>query len=229
MITCPICKTNHDENTLIVYESDCHFAPVENINQHLVRYRCNVCEVIFGPLDMLMLSTEQITNAYRSLYGSGYKEMDATDWEYKIFSTLNPKTNGLYINWGAGTSKTSEMAKMNGYTILNYDPGMPSELGYLSLEEVKSLKVDGIISNNVLDHLQDPISDLLLMKSLLREGGMMVHASDGFRYSVHFTKFHLFFFIGKSSQYISQAIDMNYEFLPSPNPNMDILRMSLKQ
>lgn len=77
------------------------------------------------------------------------------------------------------------------------------------------MRVDGIISHNVLDHLRNPVRDLLLMKSLLKPGGKMIHASDGFAYELHYTKFHLFFFVGKSMEYLTKAIDMEYERIVS--------------
>lgn len=226
MITCPICKTEYNENALQKWESDCHFLPVSGISQHLVRYRCNICDVIFGPEDMLHLSEKKLSQAYLDEYASGTKEMDSTEWEYDIFLRLNPNSNGNYINWGAGLSKTSVKAKRNGFQLINYDPGMPIELAYASLNELP--KADGILSNNVLDHLQDPIKDLLVMKSLLKPGGCMIHSSDGFMYNIHFTKYHLYFFVGKSVERLAKAVDMNYEFLPCRRPDMKILKLTRK-
>lgn len=221
MITCPICKTKYHKHDLKLLESDCHFLEIEGVNQHLIRYQCNVCDVIFGPEDMLNLKPEKLSKFYQDVYATNYREMDSSDFELSLLYMLHPDSSKTYINWGAGTSNTSEKAKAKGFSLLNYDPGMPDTLNYLSKETLP--KADGIISNNVLDHLQDPIADLLFMKSLLNPGGSMIHASDGFRYALHFTKAHLFFFVGKSVDFISKAIGMSYTTIPAEKEGTDIV------
>jgi len=227
MIICPICKSEHDEIKLKKLESDdCIFPPIENISQHIIRYQCSVCDVIFGSEEMLSLDKNKLIKAYQDIYASGYRENDATDFELSLLHLLQPNKSGIYINWGAGTSRTSIKAKDEGYSLLSYDPGMPDTFGYVTREQLTNVMVDGIISNNVLDHLQDPINELLFMKSLLKPACSMIHASDGFQYAVHYIKNHLFFFIGKSVQFISDAIGMEYSLTPSHGPlsGVDIVR-----
>ena len=67
-----------------------------------------------------------------------------------------------------------------------------------SLDELVALKPSGIYSNNVLEHLRHPIDELKTMSSLLPTGGMMSHATPCFEYRFEFTRFHLFFFLGRS-------------------------------
>lgn len=222
MITCPICKTIHYKASLRKLESDCHFLEIDGVNQHLIRYQCSTCDVIFGPEDMLNLEPHKLLKYYKDIYDTNYREMDDSTLELSLFHLLKPSKSGTYLNWGAGTNPTSKKAQAEGYTLLNYDPGMPDCLGYLNKESLP--KTDGIISNNVLDHLQDPISDLLLMKSLLKPGGSMIHASDGFRYFLHFTKAHLFFFVGRSIEFISKAIDMPHTFISSGRGDIEIVQ-----
>ena len=227
MIICPICKSQSDEYHLKKLEDNCRFFPIAEVNQHLIRYQCNICDVIFGSKEMLNLSNEKLSKAYRDVYASGYRENDATSYEESLFYMLNPEKSGTYINWGAGTSSTSERVRQAGFNLLNYDPGIPNTT-YLNKEDIKNIRVDGIISNNVLDHLQDPISDLLLMKSILKSNGTMIHASDGFEYIISYTKFHLFFFVGKSVDFISKSINMDHTFLPSSVEGSLILKLSNK-
>lgn len=228
MTTCPICKNIINKESLKRLEADCLFAPIEEVNQHLIRYQCNICDVIFGSEEMLNLAPTKLTRAYQNVYASGYRENDASDFEFSLFQMLGPSKSGLYINWGSGTSSTSDKGNKEGYTLLNYDPGLPSMPNYSTREELQQLigKIDGIISNNVLDHLQDPIKDLLFMKSLLKPNGSMIHASDGFRYGIDYTKFHLFFFVGKSVSFISDTIDMPHTFTASAVEGVDIVKWS---
>jgi hypothetical protein len=224
-IACPICKfVFPPDKPLNKLEADCEFLPIAGVSQHLIRYQCSNCDVVFGSEEMINLSADRLSKAYQELYNSGHREGDTTHVELSLFNMLKPTTSGIYVNWGAGTNRTSiELAKQ-GYQLFNYDPGIPSNVpGYISADNLKNLKFDGIISNNVLDHLQNPIYDLLLMKSLLKPGGKMVHASDGFRYRINYTKFHLYFFIGKSTSYLSQTIGMSADLILLPNEQYDIL------
>jgi hypothetical protein len=175
---------------------------------------------------MLELPEEKIKQIYLDIFAEGRREIDSTNLEYELFTMLNPNPNGVYINWGAGLSKTSEVAKKMGFNLLNYDPGIPSEYNYEDIDKLSINKVDGIISNNVLDHLQNPIESLLHMKSLLKSGCSMIHASDGFKYVIHYTKFHLFFFVGKSVKYISNSIKMPYSTITCSRQGTDVVKFT---
>lgn len=212
------------QDQIKILESDCRFLQISEVSQHLIRYQCNVCDVIFGPEEMLNLSSDKLFQACQDIYNSGHRDGDYDKSEYKIFHMLKPKKDGIYINWGAGSNDTASVVKQEGYTLINYDPGIPDSLGYISRDSLQLLKVDGIISNNLLDHLQNPIEELLFMKSILNKEASMIHASDGFKYDIPFTKFHLFFFVGKSVEYVSRAIKMNYKWIPSNHPNYEIVR-----
>ena len=161
-------------------------------------------------MDMLNLDPKKLSQAYLDIYNSGYHEANSTELEFYLLTTLNPIPGQTFINYGGGgINTTSQRAKNElGVTLINYDPSF-------SLNSLPS-SVDGIISNNVLDHLQDPIKELLFMKSLLKENACMTHASDGFYYTVPFTKFHLYFFTGGSFDYVVKAINMFQELIPVP-------------
>jgi len=213
MITCPICKTEHEDNVLQELEIECRFRPIEGISQNMVRYQCSVCNVIFGPMDMLNLDPKKLTQAYLDIYSSGYHEANSTNLEFYLLTTLSPIPGQTFINFGGGgINTTSQRAKDElGVTLINYDPGFSLNIS------LPNQKIDGIISNNVLDHLQDPIKELLFMKSLLKEGACMTHCSDGFYYLVPFTKYHLYFFICESFNYVTKAINMNQELIVVPS------------
>lgn len=226
-VACPICKfVFSKDKPLNKLEADCRFFPISEVNQHLVRYQCCNCDVIFGSEEMINLPIDKLNKAYQDLYNSGHREGDTTHVEILLFEKLNPITSGVYINWGAGTNRTSIEVSKRGYKLLNYDPGIPNNVpGYVATDNLKNFQFDGIISNNVLDHLQKPINDLLLMKSLLKPGGKMLHASDGFRYRIDYTKFHLYFFVGRSVSYLAKSIDMLANLTVLPEEQYDILTL----
>ena len=81
---------------------------------------------------------------------------------------------------------------------------MPQNGVVTKLEHIKHLSFDGIFSNNLLEHLRHPVDDLRQMASLLKPGSMMSHATPCFDYRFEFTRFHLFFFLGRSREVLAQ-------------------------
>ena len=166
--------------------------------EHLVRHQCPDCDVIFGNQRMLGLSPAQMAREYEEL-SRVYQEPDLTDWHLVLIALLSPTPPKLYLNWGAGnTSRMAQAAKARGLTVHEYDPyvvpappGMLRDVGQLS-------HYDGIISHNFIEHMPDPVAGLRLMLAHLKPGGAMAHATDCFSYAYAHTKYHLFFFVGRS-------------------------------
>ena len=65
------------------------------------------------------------------------------------------------------------------------------------------MRFHGIFSNNVLEHLRYPIQDLRFLARLLHPGGRMSHATPCFEYLYEYTRFHLFFYLGRSRQLLA--------------------------
>ena len=124
-------------------------------------------------------------------------ETTGTKYEFDDLLALNPSIDGVYLNWGAGVSTTSEKVKKLGYKLFNYDPFVNGLSNYISIDQINEMKFDGIISHNVLEHFRDPISELKLMKSLLKPNGSMIHSTGCYKYLFEYTKYHLFFFKNK--------------------------------
>lgn len=202
-LKCPICFT---EGNFRSVETDCHFISIEGIDQHLVRYKCSSCDLVFGPLQMINLSKNDLKAAYEKMWQEGYREADSSDCEIRALKLLNPSPSGMYLNWGAGESTAAAKAKEIGFNLINYDPFINVSL---SLDKV-DVKYDGIISNNVIEHLQDPIDEFLKMKSLLKPGAKMIHMTDCYLYRVEYTKFHLFFFVGRSLKALCNRTGLQY-------------------
>lgn len=218
LLQCPIC--NYQGYNFKIFESDCIFIPIEGIDQHLIRHQCPYCDVIFGTQQMLKLTTEKLGEAYKKLFDSGYRDGNEITTNYELVNLLTlqifcSNTNGVYINWGAGTSVAADKAKLLGYTLFNFDPFVVGDLppSYITMDRINTMKFDGIISHNLLEHLQDPISELKLMKSLLKPGANMIHSTACYKYSYEYTKYHLFFFEGKSLGVICDKAGLNYEHI----------------
>ena len=197
---CNICDNEIDTNTAKELNCVCLFG-----GGILTRYTCPSCGAISGPLKMLTLSKEELDKDYMEHY-SLFEEGDTTEDEINTFFRINPQKGKKYLNYGCGGtwSKSIENLREQGYTVLGYEPyAASSDVEYIITqpEELKGYKFDGIFSNNVLEHLYNPIEELKFMGSLLRdENSVMAHSTGCYEYRYPYTRFHVCFPVGKSAE-----------------------------
>lgn len=197
IIECPLCSKENSTKSFKKLTSSCIFE-----GGVLHRLQCPNCDLIFGPSKMLGLSNEELSHEYNWHY-KVFDEVDSTSAEIRAFQSLMPTKSGVYLNWGAGGwSKTISKLRSDGWNVFGYEPhcAASSRESFVinNIQELKSMKFDGVFSNNVLEHLKDPVEELKLMASLLNDNGKMSHATPCFEYLYEYTRFHLFFFVGKS-------------------------------
>ncbi len=194
---CGICGSEAPVSQLETLVSRCIFA-----GGNLIRYRCPVCGAIFGPLKMSRLDQEEFDDDYTVHY-TGYHEGDSTPAELYTFELLNPRKDGIYLNYGCGSwSSTMEILRQRGYQVYGYEPyavnaGAPWLI--TDRQALSGMRFDGIFTNNMFEHLRDPVAELCFMKTLLASGeARMAHTTPCYHYLYEYTRFHLFFFTGRS-------------------------------
>ena len=200
-LTCALCGHTEPAEAFTVFESACIFEGGE-----ITRHQCPKCDVIFGSSLMLSLSAGELTREYEWHYRV-FSEGDSTEQELRAFHALNPERDKKYVNWGSGAwSRSIEVLRADGWQVFGFEPhgsaGGEGDAILNSLDKLIALKPDGIYSNNVLEHLRHPVEELKTMSSLLPAGGMMSHATPCFEYRFEFTRFHLFFFLGRSRAFL---------------------------
>lgn len=168
----------------------------------LVRHQCPACDLIFGAEKMLSLSEAELSRDYEWHYRI-FSEGDSTPQEIRAFHALKPARDRVYLNWGTGAwSKTIDLLRQDGWNVYGYEPHSSaterSPYVISSMKQLSTLRFDGIFSNNVLEHLRYPVRELAAMRDLLNSGGRMSHATPCFEYLYEFTRFHLFFYPGRS-------------------------------
>jgi len=192
---CPMC--DFDSDFKIIKAND-QF----NNMEELIRYQCDNCQLIFGSEKMLKLPSNELSKQYIQLY-KNYSESDTTNIQADIFKKCFLKP-GKYLNIGSG--KTTLTRCLPDVDLYEYDP-YTVRLHNKSInsfsEVIKIGPFDGIFTHNVLEHYQDPINELKLHKSLLKDDGMIVHSTVCYNYECVDTRFHLFFFLGKSPEYLA--------------------------
>jgi SAM-dependent methyltransferase len=156
---------------------------------------------------MLSLSPLELDRDYRAHY-SCYSEEDTSEAVLETFRHLDPRPGGRYLNYGCGLwSKAMMKIRAEGYDIVGFDPYVADPADPLPINDIgllAKMRFDGIMSHNLLEHLVDPRSSLAFMSSLLAENGVMAHSTECFEYRHEYSRFHLFFFTGRSLDVLSK-------------------------
>lgn len=197
ILTCRICGHSQQREAYDTKETDCIFH-----GGHLIRYVCPKCGVIFGPTKFTNMKQEEIDHDYQVHY-LGFSEGDSSKKERKAFFMLHPSKEGVYLNYGCGHwSNSLQFLREQGYQVFGYEPYSPeADNPYMitNKDVLSKMRFDGIYSNDVLEHLLDPIEELVFMRGLLLNmDSKMAHSTACYIYKYEYTRFHTHFFTGDS-------------------------------
>ena len=201
-IRCPVCELEQPESLFKSVRSSCTFG-----GGSLDRMQCPNCELVWGPMKIMELTEEEMALEYENHY-TVYEEGDSTSNELRAFYELDPNPKGVYVNFGSGRwSRSGELLRAQGWKVLDYDPHSLVSYGdlkyrFMSWGELARQQVDGVYSNNVLEHLRDPVGVLRSLATVVKKGGKMVHATPCWEYCYEFTRFHVMFYVGKSGRMV---------------------------
>jgi hypothetical protein len=203
---CPLCGQDAPLDGFKEIASNCIFH-----GGRLLRHERPNCNVIFGPEKMFALDSEMIDLEYRNLYRI-YSEGNTTNSMVRTFHLLKPKKTGFYLDFGCGGewSEAIQLLRAEGWNIYGFEPSAThsSQQVFSNWDELIDKKFDGILSHNVLEHLLDPAGTTKRLSNLLTDDGRIVHATACFEYRYHFTRFHVYFFTGKSSEILAEQAGM---------------------
>lgn len=221
-MTCPLCGHHNEVSAFNEWVTACIFG-----GGTLTRHQCPECDLIFGDEKMLRLSEAELSRDYEWHYQL-FTEGDSTAQEIRAFHALQPRKDGIYLNWGAGAwSKTIEKLRQEGWDVYGYEPhnSATTHSSHIisRMEELAAMRFDGIFSNNVLEHLRHPARELSIMRSLLKSDGKMSHATPCFEYLYEFTRFHLFFYLGKSRTILASQAGLDIEVFVQDGEFMNII------
>lgn len=211
-LVCPLCGYHSQMTGFGQFVTNCIFE-----GGTLTRHQCPECDLIFGDQKMLRLTEAELSRDYEWHY-QVFTEGDSTAQEIRAFHNLAPQKGGTYLNWGAGAwSKTLTILRQEGWDVYGYEPhssatqqaGSPHIIS--SMAQLSQMQFDGIFSNNVLEHFRHPVQELSSMGELLKPDGKMSHATPCFEYLYEFTRFHLFFYLGRSRALLAQQAGLHSE------------------
>ncbi|HEX9398467.1 MAG TPA: methyltransferase domain-containing protein [Anaeromyxobacter sp.] len=216
-MTCPLCGAARAASEFPERLARCAFQ-----GGRIRRRECPECGVVFGSPRMLGMSEERLSREYRDLYFT-YEEGDTTEAEVAAFRALRPRPSGTYLNFGSGRwSKAADRVRAEGYRLVEYEPYAQPGTANPSLvtewDALARMKFDGIMSNNLIEHVQDPVALLRRLTTLLTDdAASMVHATACYRYEYEYSRFHLFFFTGRSAEVLAQRAGLRLEHTDHPD------------
>lgn len=229
ILTCRICNHKNNPESTRLLKSQCKFLDKEE----LIRYQCEKCGVIYGTEKILNMPHEELSNLYKKLY-ENYTEADSREiqeYNLKLAHTYLNNPESLVLNWGSGHLPVSKPFKdkfqLNAidYDFVKFHDDMINDL-----ELIKDHSLGGIVSNNLLEHLQDPIKSFKQMNTMLKNNGIMVHSTpciirinhpevphDHPEVPYDYTRFHTFFHTESSLNILAektgfQLLDIEYKF-----------------
>jgi SAM-dependent methyltransferase len=211
LLRCPICTYEAVRESFAMRISECQFG-----GGRLERYDCPQCGAVFGPMKVLDMAPDELQDEYRLLYET-YAEADPTERELRTFASLQPTRGGCYVNWGSGVrSSSTEILRRRHFVVWGYEPTAESNLRFVvrTLDQIPK-PLDGIFSNNVIEHFLDPVQAFAQFASLLKPGGLMAHSTACYEYDYHNTRFHTVFFLGDSVRVLCERT--GFEFVSREN------------
>ncbi|MGZ5799660.1 MAG: class I SAM-dependent methyltransferase [Burkholderiaceae bacterium] len=209
-LSCPLCDYRGEVAGFGRFVTGCIFE-----GGTLIRHQCPECDLIFGAEKMLNLPEAELSRDYEWHYQI-FSEGDSTAQEVRAFHALHPEKDRVYLNWGTGAwSKSMDVLRQEGWNVYGYEPHSSATASspYIisNMEQLSTMRFDGIFSNNVLEHLRYPVRELSIMRDLLKSGGKMSHATPCFEYLYEFTRFHLFFYLGRSRAILAAKAELSID------------------
>ena len=214
-LSCPSCGSSHPTADYAVRLSECVFG-----GGPLRRHVCPDCDLIFGTQRMLRMSASDLAREYRELYAT-YEEGDSTESEIASFRLLGLRPGGRYLNYGCGRwSRSIPTLRAEGFDVVGFEPfsheGALPEYIMTDEADVGAQRFDGILTHNILEHVQDPVAFTKQLGSWLKPGGRLVHATPCYEYAYDFTRFHVVFFPGRSAEVLAARCGMTLGPLEVP-------------
>uniref|UniRef100_A0A6C0AZN2 Methyltransferase n=1 Tax=viral metagenome TaxID=1070528 RepID=A0A6C0AZN2_9ZZZZ len=212
-ITCLICNYYGKSEEYKKYISNDIFNAGE-----IVRHSCPSCNLIFGDLRVLNLSSEEIKNDYEDTY-SYYAESET---RYFILDSLNSldifKNKELsYLDYGCGIGTMIPILTNMGYNITGFDKFVKHEN---IINNIENLMFDVIYCNNLIEHLLSPIEDIKDILKNLKKNGYLIFISDCLdEYKVEFTHFHTFYYTGNSLNLLIEKLNLTKIELKDVGPS----------
>lgn len=161
----------------------------------LRRYKCPHCSVVFGPVQLIECSGEELGRVYELLYGFLH-EGDSRIGQEKAFYCTDPGFSERILNYACG-DWDSGLARLRdiGWNVEGYEPFQPNSSPhiYAHRDDVPQKAYDALFSHNYLEHVQDPLAFFSECLDYIHPDGRMAHSTPCYSYVFEQSPLHLHF------------------------------------
>ena len=203
---CPLCK---NKDLTLYCESLSYKKTMESF------YSCQSCGLISKNQDMILSSQEE---------SKRYQEHnnDPTDPGYQNFllKAVNPlhqrlpsRSTGLDFGCGPGPT-VSILMKELGHNVFNYDPY------FFPDQTLLETKYDFVISTEVFEHMSSPHNELIKIKSMLKDNGLLCIMTQIYDESIDFSSWwykndptHIVFYQESTFEWIASYFELSLIYL----------------
>lgn len=172
-------------------------------------FQCPHCGLVFVPRsDLISLHTEK--ERYEA-HDNASDNSGYVNYLTKIADSIDRKLkpNSFGLDFGSGkTTVLEEILENRGHELISYDVFFHPDEGY------KKKQYDFIIMSEVIEHLRDPREEMISLKKLLKDDGMLFIKTKFLpekNFSTWFYKrdiTHVQFFSWKSFKTLSELLEL---------------------
>jgi 2-polyprenyl-3-methyl-5-hydroxy-6-metoxy-1,4-benzoquinol methylase len=211
---CPICKSSS-------------YSPIKNYEIHDL-VKCNNCECIFTGYT----PTSENLFKYYSNYGEDHYVSPITIQRYhEVLDKFEKyRKNNNLLDLGSGFGHFLQEAKKRGWNVYGSDiahnrvdasknKGLITHAGVLDPKNYNNDFFDVITAFEVIEHLSNPLDEVLKIKKILRKGGAFFCTTPNFnslmrfylknRYNILSYPEHLIYFTPKTLEYLFESNGFN--------------------
>src|SRR6266404_3269695 len=179
--------------TCPIHKGTCRLFWEFTLNEKTFRlFKCDTCDLIFyDPFPDI--DYEYHTDSIASLKDYVHLNSNIEGLISNLLNNIPDENCKTMLEVGCGFGFTLDFAKrILNMDVVGYEPSLYGEVGaeelnlnikrkYLTLEEVKERKFDIIFLSEVLEHIQDPLSFISLLKEGLSEKGVLILTTPDYK------------------------------------------------
>jgi hypothetical protein len=94
--------------------------------------------------------------------------------------------------------------RTDGFDVWGYEPSAETSSQFVVSEKRAIVPLDGLFSNNVIEHFLDPVGQFKEFHSMMKPSALMAHSTACYEYRYEFSRFHTIFLLGRSVEILAK-------------------------
>jgi len=158
----------------------------------ITRYKCSNCLTVFGPMQIISLTQEELDELYRMVYSVVSDGNSVGGQERTFYNTIENYTQKI-LNFACGPW-SAELVRLRalGWNLYGYEPFQKnsSEFVFSTYSEIPN-DFDCQFTSNYFEHVQSLNNFFTTCNTLTKKNATIVHQTPCFSYCFDFSPLHL--------------------------------------